>query len=258
MTIMIVHKHLHVFFLLNLVAVRALNGLQSSYNGPLSSQPSNTINKAQQVAAGYLFAEQTDARLNLSDAVDASLSRILDRDGPDMRPSRGFKESDDLTLEVSLRAWRLFYEHASIAVADRINLAQPAIEQLLIDANVSSGCKTSVSETFKGALRMESWAIKLLNSWGNFPPVGVFEGTYSDIGAFHACINIPNNVHIGHAHYCSLTYRPVLPKRKDYELAMTKEPDKLLHMFRTKSENDSDTVVRNAFDDLLDHAHYHH
>lgn len=71
----------------------------------------------------------------------------------------------------------------------------------------------------------------MINSWGSFPPSGLFEGTFGDIGSYYGCLNVPENPHIGHAHYCTLAYRPVVPARKDYELILRQEPPELLRMF---------------------------
>ena len=79
----------------------------------------------------------------------------------------------------------------------------------------------------------------MLNAWGQFPPVGLFEGTYGDIGSFHGCMGVPENPTIGHAHYCTLAYRPLLPRRPDYELIVRKEPSELLHLFNRPPADES-------------------
>lgn len=95
--------------------------------------------------------------------------------------------------------------------------------------------------------------ISVLSAWGSFPPTGLFEGTFGDIGSYHGCLEVPENLDIGHAHYCTVTYRPIMPKRKDYELLVRGEPDDLVSMFDNHNSNRTD-----AFSTLLSFAQYYH
>lgn len=95
----------------------------------------------------------------------------------------------------------------------------------------------------------------MLTAWGNFPPTGFFEGTYGDIGSFHGCVNVPENEAIGHAHYCTIAYRPVMPKRADYELIINKEPDELLHLF---DRHRSSLATDDVFKEIVKHSQYNH
>lgn len=239
-----------------------------------------TIEDARQVLAGYLLVDPTDQRLlNLSDPLDRNLSQILDRQGPDMRPSRDYHDFKDISLDMSKRAWSLMREHAKIALQLRTHLAWPPIERLLAEARVSGQCVEAISKTFSGARRLESWAVKLLNSWGTFPTSGLFEGTYGDVGAFFTCVGIDQNKYIDHAHYCSVTFRPVMTSPVDYDLIVRKEPAELRMMFEqhkvvgvdsskmgrqttgnstTRRPYSEQKSERDAMTDLLDLAQYHH
>lgn len=135
----------------------------------LATQPIQAKNERENVAqttkgvpasAGYLFAEPTDNQLNQSDAIDSTLANVLDRTGPDMRPLRDFKDSDDITLEVAKRAWQLMHHHAQTAVSDKIKLIEPIVEQVLRDANVDEKCLNAAIQTMEGAKRFDSWAIQ--------------------------------------------------------------------------------------------------
>lgn len=88
----------------------------------------------------------------------------------------------------------------------------------------------------------------MLSAWGDFPPAGLFEGTFGSIGSFHGCVNVPQNEAIGHAHYCTIAYRPVLPRRRQFELIVRQEPQQLLRLF----------PAEHAFSELLQHAQYNH
>lgn len=89
----------------------------------------------------------------------------------------------------------------------------------------------------------------VLTAWGNFPPIGIYEGTFGDIGSFHGCVNVPENPLIGHAHYCTISYRPVLAYRKNYELIMRREPAEMLHLFdktaKLDRNNDNNDSIKN-------------
>lgn len=93
----------------------------------------------------------------------------------------------------------------------------------------------------------------MLSAWGEFPPGGLFEGTFGSIGSFHGCVNAPENEEIGHAHYCTIAYKPVLPSRRNFELIVRQEPEELLHLFERPTSQASD-----AFTDILKHAQYNH
>jgi hypothetical protein len=103
------------------------------------------------VKAGYLLAEPTDQRLNLNDPIDRNLSEILDRHGPDLRPSRDSHDFTDITLDISIRAWDLLHEHAVVATEQKVDSAWPIFERLLAEAKTSSVCISSIKETMAGA-----------------------------------------------------------------------------------------------------------
>lgn len=52
------------------------------------------------------------------------------------------------------------------------------------------------------------WALKMTNSWGKFPPTGLFEGTVTDFGDYDECLAV--NV----SQYCSIRLSLPLPKLK--------------------------------------------
>ena len=235
----------------------------------------NEVSDHSRMVAGYLLSHKTDSLLNLSNPIDANLSDVLNRNGPDMRPSRNYRDFQDISMEVSKRAWVLLHEQTSVSLRRRIELAWPALEEILFVSRVSNKCLNSIKLVMEGAKRMESWAVKLLNSWGSFPMSGLFEGTYGDVGSFQTCVDIKNNKYIDHAHYCSVTFRPVMPRRRDYELVVRHESRELLDLFENQNKARGDVSVvhftnstddaatnknhlRDAFTDILEHAQYHH
>lgn len=245
----LVYALLHNFIITNSV---------SSGVNPNNAKSTQAISTANKVAAGYLLAEQTDALLNLTDRKDRLITNVIRRVGPDMRPSRGYKDWPEIDLNVSMRAWNLLHHHASVGLNNYVELAKPAIEELVFASNVSSECFAAIRSTLDGIRRLDSWAVKMANSWGAFPPSGIFEGTYSSVGSYHTCVNIDPNHLIGHAHYCSLSFRPIMPARRDFELVVTKEPEELLNMFEVNRTDTDGGRFRDAFTDVLQHSQYYH
>uniref|UniRef100_A0A6G1SPL6 Nose resistant to fluoxetine protein 6 n=1 Tax=Aceria tosichella TaxID=561515 RepID=A0A6G1SPL6_9ACAR len=179
---------------------------------------------------------------------DARLLSLLDHIGPDMKPANGFADPPNITLDVAKRAWQLMHDHAEQFAGERINLMWPIVRQALVAAEVSDKCLVAAEQVASSALKLKTWAVKLLNSWGTFPPVGLFEGTLGDIGSYHGCLGVPENEAIRHAHYCTFSFRPVLPTRRDYELLIAREPTGLLELF---NETDS-------FSEFASKSHYNH
>lgn len=111
-------------------------------------------------AALYLLAGQSNLQLNKSDELDAKLASLLDNNGPDMRPLRDFRHSDDITLEVAARGWRLMRKHALSAAKQRLGSLRPLVQQTLAASKVSSGCISASLATIDAGQRLHSWAIQ--------------------------------------------------------------------------------------------------
>jgi hypothetical protein len=52
----------------------------------------------------------------------------------------------------------------------------------------------------------------MINSWGSFPPTGLFEGTSSDFGSYDQCLSIEPNGIIGEPQYCMIDLSPPIPQ----------------------------------------------
>lgn len=214
------------------------------------------------IAAGFLAAGRADIWLDGKRATDSKLGEVLARDGPDMRPSRDYKDFKDITMEVSQRAWRMYHDRVRSLIGGLVKQAGPVWEEVLREARVSNKCFDAMRTLESEAINLRSWAVKMLNSWGHFPMSGLFEGTYGDVGAFHTCVKIHNVPQpIGHAHYCSVAFRPVMPSRDDYDLIVRHEPSELVEMFERRNNTGSGPPPegqRDALSDILEHAQYHH
>lgn len=222
------------------------------------------------VATGYLLSNAArcsshamTSAMRVNDAatlkLDAAIDRLLaDSTGPDFKSAHGTLELANITLDMAKRAWQLLHERARTNIVQRVDLTLPAIDSILQAARVSAECRRAWHRTLEGAKRMESWAVSLLNSWGSFPPAGLFEGTYNSIGGYYTCMDVAHNEHIGHTHYCTITSRPVLPSRNNsYSPIVEKLPRELLHMFDVQQQAGS-RGQRDIFALLLEHAQYHY
>lgn len=139
---------------------------QGQANKPAPAPPAPAASVGPQAncshAAGapYLLARPTDGQLDQSQQVDAILSSVLDRVGPDMRPTSGFKDFADITPPVAQRGWQLMRDHALWATNARIQLIWPLVQQLLVDSNVSLKCLLASGRTAEAARRLDTWAIQ--------------------------------------------------------------------------------------------------
>ena len=52
---------------------------------------------------------------------------------------------------------------------------KPLLDDLLRDSvNVSQSCAKSLVSTIDGVIKFDDWSVQMVNSWGNFPPAGLF------------------------------------------------------------------------------------
>lgn len=89
-------------------------------------------------------------------------------------------------------------------------------------------------------------------------------------------MEVPKNPYIGHAHYCTVSYRPVVPSRGPFELVVRRESKELVELFNGSNKNSTiynqsvsvhngdnsgtahNFTVEDMFTRLLDKAQYHH
>ena len=83
---------------------------------------------------------------------------------------------------------------------------------LIKSTNVSVTCNQSLLATLNGIQDMNLWAIRLINSWGQFPSSGVLIGTSTDFGSYDQCLDIEPNTIIDRPQYCLIDVRPPLPQ----------------------------------------------
>lgn len=77
---------------------------------------------------------------------------------------------------------------------------------------------------------------------GSFPPTGILGGQYSDVGLYRECINLSlpreshekRQTHIsGYTSYCSVPFRPILPRRPDFHMISSKVPKEMIEQFNS-------------------------
>lgn len=122
-------------------------------------------------------------------------------------------DNDLIDLDTTRYAWHLMEKQALIYMRKRVATLNPFIEGLLEDAKVSSDCQKAIKDWMSELKDLKSWATIMWNSWGDFPPAGVFEGSFTDLGSYRSCVNIEDNPIIGQAQYCTLDFQPLVPTR---------------------------------------------
>lgn len=78
----------------------------------------------------------------------------------------------------------------------------------------------------------------MINSWGRFPPSGIFQGTFTDLGNYDQCveIQIPDDNPSGQ--YCLVDFKPKLPPLK-FSQNMFNSVNKSLIQFNSNLVNSS-------------------
>lgn len=122
-------------------------------------------------------------------------------------------DNDLVDLDATRYAWHLMEKQALLYMRNRIKNLNPFIEGLLKDAQVSSECKTAITGWIDDLKDLKKWAAVMWNSWGDFPPAGVFEGSFTDLGSYRSCVGVADNPVIGQAQYCTLDFQPIVPTR---------------------------------------------
>lgn len=110
-------------------------------------------------------------------------------------------------------AWHLMEKQALLYMQNRVAELRPFVQKLLIEANTTQACQSSISGWFDHLAKLDLWASLMWNSWGDFPPSGLFEGSFTDLGSYPSCMQIEPNEIIGEPQYCMLDFQPLVPTR---------------------------------------------
>ena len=92
--------------------------------------------------------------------------------------------------------------------------------------------------------------VKVWSSSGNFPPLGLLDGQFTDLGSFRGCVDIQANTsgQVDFASYCVLSFRPVVPSRRRFHRIFEEERAELVELFGR----------RDVFNEILHFAQYFH
>lgn len=122
-------------------------------------------------------------------------------------------DNDMIDLDATRYAWHLMEKQALLYTRNRVVKVKPFITLLLNESQVSNPCKIAIETWLDKLTNLEHWATLMWNSWGEFPPAGLFEGSYTDLGSYRGCMSVEDNEVIGEAQYCTLDYQPLIPTR---------------------------------------------
>lgn len=122
-------------------------------------------------------------------------------------------DNDMIDLDVTRYAWNLMEKQALLYTKSRVVRVRPFINVLLNESHVSNQCKVAIESWLDKLIDLEHWATLMWNSWGEFPPAGLFEGSFTDLGSYRGCMSVEDNDFIGQAQYCTLDYQPLIPTR---------------------------------------------
>lgn len=79
-------------------------------------------------------------------------------------------------------------------------------------SSVTTSCNYSLWNTLNALDNLDDWAVKMINSWGTFPPSGLSVGTTTDFGSYDQCVEIEANPTVGSPQYCLIDVRPPIPQ----------------------------------------------
>lgn len=130
--------------------------------------------------------------------------------------------SDRISLQLANSIWSDMHQNALEYAHERGESARPTINKLLGQANVSSQCSKSINDIIDRLEKLDDWAVRMYNSFGDFPANGFFEGTHTSMGDYHQCVNLEPNEWMGRAQYCTFKFQPILPKRPKYHNILAK------------------------------------
>ncbi|XP_054153015.1 nose resistant to fluoxetine protein 6-like [Oppia nitens] len=112
----------------------------------------------------------------------------------------------------SLYLWQNLSLYANNWSKDFVAIHKSFVEEVVQSSNVSHSCSQSISATLEAIDRLEDWSLLMANSWPTIPPIGIFEGTVTDLGAYDQCLAIVDNEVLGSAQYCLLDFKFPLPE----------------------------------------------
>lgn len=167
--------------------------------------------KPHPTALNYLLFSSTNHTINNNNNINGSI-KVEEL----LKDSDHSHISDTINLQLANSIWDKMHDNALEYAHQRGELARPTINKLLEQANISSVCSRSINDIIDRLEKLDDWAVRMYNSFGDFPANGFFEGTHTSMGDYHQCVNLEPNKWIGKAQYCTFKFQPILPKRPRY------------------------------------------
>lgn len=134
-------------------------------------------------------------------------------------------DNDLVDLETTRFAWHLMEKQAKLYMHNRVHALKPFILKLVEDSGASGGCQSAIRVWLDHLIDLDQWATLMWNAWGEFPPAGLFEGSFTDLGSYRSCISIADNEYIGQPQYCTLDFQPIVPSRPRFHSIFKKVLD---------------------------------
>lgn len=165
------------------------------------------------------------------------LAELLNRTGPNMRASADYHDFNDVHLNESIESWRILHEQTKQFAQQQVQFYKPRLSKLIKDAKVSPECSQSVEYLLTSMENLASWAVQMWSATGNFPPTGLFDGQFTDLGSYVGCIDVdvPDDKKPGGpatpASYCVVPFRPIVPTRRAFHQIFQKEQAELVNLF---------------------------
>ncbi|XP_022236364.1 uncharacterized protein LOC111083917, partial [Limulus polyphemus] len=138
-----------------------------------------------------------------------------------------------LSTDKVLNLWKNMDKDYHKIASYWIDEIKPFVEHVLAAANVTDLCRKSVFNVLNSVAGLETWAIRMLDATGTLPS-GLLEGSLTSLGSYDECVNINSSPDTSHriisGQYCSVQFRPPLPKRKYKYYSIVVQPELLANV----------------------------
>lgn len=100
---------------------------------------------------------------------------------------------------------------------------------------ISSDCRKSINQTLEALRRSELFAYQIYDSWPQFPPKAILEGTVNDFGDYDQCLSVRPNPVIGRTQFCLIRLSVPLPKPKTVHTNLNHKIDPIVVLFQNRT-----------------------
>jgi len=111
------------------------------------------------------------------------------------------------------------------------------IEPIYKSSNITEECAKSISDIIDALNNFEDWSYQMYDSWAQFPPKGILEGSVIDFGDYDQCLSIKPNQVIGESQYCLIDIKIPLPEPPPLHINLNHKVDVLPKFFNKSGNN---------------------